>query len=143
MSQVDLSSAGQTFPIGGPSSFPRQPLHCLRHSLVWIAAAIGSHATLLRIPFHRIASQRNANSAHLSMDSASAFVSFCSSLGLLFPLMQPTRGEASSLPIVPLLSFPANFALVTSLSSILSFFLHLTSLQLITASTISLHLFNS
>lgn len=139
-SQVCLSSARQSFPIGAPSSFPRQPLHCPRHSLVWIGAAIGSDATLLRI--HSIASYRIANSAHLAMDSVSAFVDVQTLVlaahpwGFFSLSMQPPRGEASSLPILPLLSFPVNLILdlfSTYLSSIFlsSFLLHLTSPQLI------------
>lgn len=47
--------------------------------------------------------------------------------------MQPTRGEASSLPILPLLSFPVNLALVTFsfLFFLPSSLLHPTSPQLI------------
>lgn len=51
--------------------------------------------------------------------------------------MQPTRGEASSLPILPLLSFPVNLALDFSFTFffhsffLLSSLLHLTSPQLI------------
>lgn len=93
------------------------------------------------IPSHRIATQRKLGTFVYGIRVRIRLL--YSSLGLLYPLMQPTHGEASSHPIVPLLSFPVNFALFL-LSFFLSFsLLHPTSLQLITASTISLRLLNS
>lgn len=111
-----------------------QALPCLDRRRYWLRRdapphrihSIASHRKLGTFAYgFRVRIRRRPDSLSLSAHPWSFF-----SLS-----MQPTRGEASSLPILPLLSFPLNLSPLTSLS--LSFFslllfslLHLTSPQL-------------